>query len=196
MLCSPSEVNLKILPQAAGSGISPLQLNPDANRFCDRFCADALEQIKITAHKHATLLNNCPTRPRADLNFVSVSFVFMIASLFCFSLVSLVFTEVLEKIRREVTRKLGRGRRAVEAAVPAAKRRALQDAGDTPVTTVVTSAQSPHPRRRTIWGLNRRKTCGSSRLLFLAKFLESGVSGQSVPDLTRLLLVRPDLLRT
>jgi len=40
----------------------------------------------------------------------------------------------MRKIRREVTRKV------VEAAVPVAKRRVLQSAGDTPATTAVTSA--------------------------------------------------------
>ena len=35
----------------------------------------------------------------------------------------------------------------------------------------------------------------SLRLLFLAEFLESGIGAQRVPDLTRLLVVRPDLLR-
>src|SRR5438093_5253728 len=51
---------------------------PDTNMFC----ADALEQISITAPNHATLLNNRPARPRADLNLVSVSFVFKVDPLF------------------------------------------------------------------------------------------------------------------
>src|SRR5437588_5992016 len=92
MLCPPSQVNLKISPPPASL--------PDTNRFC----AEALEQIKIAA-PNATMLKNCPTRLMADLNLVSVTFAFIIAPLFCF-FVWLVssFTEVVRKIRREVTR--------------------------------------------------------------------------------------------
>src|SRR5215469_11400385 len=71
MLCTPSQVNLKISP--------PLASLPDTNRFC----ADALEQVRIAA-PNATMLKNRPTRLRADLNLVSVSFVFIIAPLLCF----------------------------------------------------------------------------------------------------------------
>jgi hypothetical protein len=54
-------------------------------------CADALEQIRISAPKHAALLNNCLATPMADLNLISVSFVFIVAPLFCFSLVCFSF---------------------------------------------------------------------------------------------------------
>ena len=78
MLCPPSQVNLKISP--------PLASRPDTHRFC----ADALEEIRITAPNPANLLNNCPALPMADLNLVSVTFAFIVAPLFCFSLVGLV----------------------------------------------------------------------------------------------------------
>src|SRR5258707_9089148 len=72
MLCPPSQVNLKISP--------PRSSVPETNRFC----ADAIEQIRITAPKHAILLNNCPARLIEDLNLVSISLVFMVVPLFCF----------------------------------------------------------------------------------------------------------------
>ena len=53
-----------------------------------------------------SLLNNCPTRPRADLHLASVSFAFIIGPLFCFDWLISSFTEVVRKIRSEVTRKL------------------------------------------------------------------------------------------
>src|SRR5215471_21038359 len=71
ILCPPSQVNLKISPP-------PLSL-PDTNRLC----AEALEQNKIAA-PNATMLKNCPARPRADLNLACVSFVFIIAPVICY----------------------------------------------------------------------------------------------------------------
>jgi hypothetical protein len=65
------------------------------------FCADALVQIRISAPKHAALLNNCLATPMADFNLISVSFVFIVAPLFVFP-----FTAVVRKTRREVTRKV------------------------------------------------------------------------------------------
>ena len=73
MLCLPSQVNLKISPPPASL--------PDTNRLC----ADAPEQIKITAPKHATLLNNCLAGAIADLNLVSLSLVFIVVPLLKFS---------------------------------------------------------------------------------------------------------------
>src|SRR6266581_3935417 len=94
MLCFPSQVNLKISP--------PRVSVPDRNMFC----ADAPEQIRMAAPNHTTRLNNCPARPRADLIFVSVNFVFIVApSLLPFGLVCSSFTEVVRKVRPEVTRK-------------------------------------------------------------------------------------------
>jgi hypothetical protein len=46
---------------------------PDTNMFC----AAALEQIKMTAPKHATLLNNRPDRAMVDVNFAFSSLVFI-----------------------------------------------------------------------------------------------------------------------
>src|SRR5215813_419876 len=78
MLCAPSQVNLKILP--------PPESVPDTKRFC----ADALEQIRIAA-PNATMLKSRPTRLKADLNLPCVTFVFIIAPLFWFLLVGFVF---------------------------------------------------------------------------------------------------------
>src|SRR6267378_5549874 len=75
---------------------------PDTNRFC----ADALLQIRITAPKHATRLNNCPAMPIVDLNLLSVSLVFMAVPLFCFCWFIFHFTEVVRKFRCEVTQKV------------------------------------------------------------------------------------------
>src|SRR6267154_3480566 len=91
MLCPPSQLNLKISPPPASL--------PDTNRFC----ADAPEQIRISAANHTTRLHNCPTRPTAGLNLASVSFAFIIAPLFCFVWLVSPFTEVVRKIRSEVT---------------------------------------------------------------------------------------------
>ena len=63
MLCFRSQLNLKIS--------SPTELVSDTNMFC----ADAPGQIRIIAPNHTTRLNNCPTRPRADLNLAPVTFV-------------------------------------------------------------------------------------------------------------------------
>jgi hypothetical protein len=41
-----------------------------------KFCGDALEQIRISAPKHAAPMNNYLATPMADLNLISVSFVF------------------------------------------------------------------------------------------------------------------------
>src|SRR5262245_48631211 len=79
ILCRPSQVNLKISP--------PWASLPDTNRLC----ADALEQIKITAPTQANLLNNRPAIRRAALDLVSVSLVFMVVPLFWFSWVYFSF---------------------------------------------------------------------------------------------------------
>jgi hypothetical protein len=76
---------------------------PDTNRFC----ADALQQIRIAAPKHAILLNNSLATPGAHLDLLSVSFVFMVVPLFCFCWFVYPFTEVLQEIRRDITRKDG-----------------------------------------------------------------------------------------
>jgi hypothetical protein len=70
------------------------------------FCADALEQVRIAA-PNATMLQNRPTRLRADLNLASVSFAFIIAPLlrFLFDWFS-SFKEIVRKIRAEVTQKV------------------------------------------------------------------------------------------
>jgi hypothetical protein len=60
---------------------------PDTNKFC----ADALEQIRIAAPKHAILLNNFLATPGAHLDLLSVSLVFMVVPLFSFFLVCLSF---------------------------------------------------------------------------------------------------------
>src|SRR5262249_4921613 len=75
MLWTPSQVNLKISP--------PWASLPDTHRFC----ADAVEQIKITAPNHAILLSNCPTRSMADVILVSVSLAFIVVPMFGFLLV-------------------------------------------------------------------------------------------------------------
>src|SRR5262249_9892966 len=82
MLRLPSQVNLAMLPQSPSS----LEFR-SAGLYSDttRFCADALVQIRITAPRHAILLTNQGATPLADLNLVSVSFVFMIVPLACFS---------------------------------------------------------------------------------------------------------------
>src|SRR5262249_16690687 len=88
MLCTPSQVNSKTSPQEALFNVSqPQQPNPDTNRFC----ADPVAQIRIATLKHAVVLNNRPAIPMADLNFVSVGFVFIFIPLFCFSLIELSF---------------------------------------------------------------------------------------------------------
>src|ERR1700741_155543 len=94
MPCFASQVSLKISP--------PLASLPETNRFC----AEALEQIKRTAPKHAILLNNCPALPQPDLNLVSLSLVFIVVPLLWFLLVNFAFTEVMRKTEREVTRKI------------------------------------------------------------------------------------------
>src|SRR5262245_3980845 len=48
----------------------------------NRFSADALEQIRMAAPKHATLLNSQPAKQRGNRGFVSVSFFFMVLSPF------------------------------------------------------------------------------------------------------------------
>src|SRR6266550_1046279 len=65
VLCAPFGVNFKIFPPPASL--------PDTNRFC----ADALEQIRMAAPKHITPLNRRRETLTVDLNFVSVAFVFM-----------------------------------------------------------------------------------------------------------------------
>jgi hypothetical protein len=83
MLFPPSQVNLKIAPHPSKQFF--VGSLPDTNKFC----ADAVEQTRITAPKHANLLNNCLAKPMADFDLVSVSLVFIIVPLYCFWLVGL-----------------------------------------------------------------------------------------------------------
>jgi hypothetical protein len=78
MLFPPSHVNLKIAPHPSKQFFAGSL--PDTNKFW----ADALEQIKITAPKHATLPNSRLAKPMADLNLISVSLVFIVVPLFIF----------------------------------------------------------------------------------------------------------------
>src|SRR5258705_7658041 len=65
VLCAPFGVNFKIFPPPASL--------PDTNRFC----ADALEQIRIAAPKHITPLNRRRATPRVVFDFVFVAWFFM-----------------------------------------------------------------------------------------------------------------------
>jgi hypothetical protein len=87
-------VNSKISPPPAAV--------PETNRFW----ADAATQIRIAAPKHVILLSNRPGTSMTDLHFVLFSFVFIVAPLFCFVGLFFAFTEVLQEIRRDITRKL------------------------------------------------------------------------------------------
>jgi hypothetical protein len=71
-------VNLKISPLRAST--------PDTNRFC----AEAVVQIRITAPKAAILLTKPPASLEAGFDLVSVSLVFIIVSFVSF-LVGLSF---------------------------------------------------------------------------------------------------------
>src|SRR5262249_55132304 len=71
---------------------------------------------KAANPKQAAPLNSCPVRLNADFNLVSVNFAFIIAPLICllFWLVS-SFTEVMRKVRCEVTRNVLGGGEPVHA---------------------------------------------------------------------------------
>src|SRR5438067_1239267 len=103
ILCPPSQMNLKISPPRASL--------PDTNKFC----AHAVEQIRNAAPTHAILLNNF-LRPRGShLNLFSVTFVLMVILCdVCWFVCP--FTEVLQEIRRDITRKVWWAP-AIEAAV-------------------------------------------------------------------------------
>ena len=61
----------------------------------------------MIAPKHAVVLNNCLTRPRADLDLAFVSFVFILAPLsLSFLWAVWPFADVLRAIWLAVTRKM------------------------------------------------------------------------------------------
>src|SRR5262245_49236445 len=92
MLCCPSQVNLAIAPKEASFRMSPLSESADTfgllgvlmYAVTNRFSAEALEQIRMTAPKHAAMPMNLAANARTDLNFVSVTFAFIIVPLFDF----------------------------------------------------------------------------------------------------------------
>ena len=71
----------------------------------NRFSADALEQIRMTAPKQTAMAINLATNARTNLDLFSVTVVFIIVSSVLILLVCSSVTEVLRKTGREVTRK-------------------------------------------------------------------------------------------
>src|SRR6516164_978243 len=114
MLCFPSQVNSAMAPKEASFKISaPLG---SADMFgllgvlmyavTNRFSADALEQIRMTAPKQTAMAINLATNARTNLEFVSVTVVFIIVSFVLILLVCSSVTEVMRKTGREVTREV------------------------------------------------------------------------------------------
>src|SRR5262249_17017936 len=71
----------------------------------NRFSAEAPEQIRTTAPKHAAMPMSLAANGRTNLDLVSVTLVFIIVSFVLILLVCSSVTEVVRKSRREVTRK-------------------------------------------------------------------------------------------
>src|SRR5438105_8563303 len=82
-LRAPFGVNSSMLPRPAS----------DTNRFC----ASALEQIRMTAPKHSTSLIKWRLTPTPDLNFVSVSLFFMFY--FLVEVLTCVITSYYRKLK-------------------------------------------------------------------------------------------------
>ena len=72
----------------------------------NRFSADALEQIRMTAPRQTAMAINLATNARTNLEFVSVTLVFMIVSSVLILLICSSVTEVVRKTGREVTREV------------------------------------------------------------------------------------------
>jgi hypothetical protein len=76
---APKEASFKIsapLGSADSFGLLGVLMYAVTNRFS----ADALEQIRMTAPRHAAVLINLAANARTNLDFVSVTLVFMIVS--------------------------------------------------------------------------------------------------------------------
>src|SRR5262245_28387622 len=88
MLCFPSQVNLATTPKETSFEVSPLWESAETfgllgvlmYAVTNRFSADALEQIRMIAPKHAPMPNNLAVNARTDLNCVSVTCAFIICS--------------------------------------------------------------------------------------------------------------------
>jgi hypothetical protein len=72
----------------------------------NRFSADALEQIRMTAPKQTAMAIDLASNPRTNLDLFSVTVVFIIVSSVFILLVCSSVTEVVRKTGREVTREV------------------------------------------------------------------------------------------